>query len=169
MRLTKFFMVTFSFFSLVLIVFSLMVFTRSTTPFIGFPGGALEGEPREVPGDWDWTKDFGTIQLETRPGVDPYSVNLWGVGIGPHFYVGTSPEGTGWSNNLDADDNVRLLVGTDLFTLQAARVSDAQEMRRVVKAYAVKYESDPEELAATMGIAFRLTESSTGAEGGLDR
>ena len=156
MRLTKLFTITFSAFSLALIAFSILVFTRSTSPFIGFAGGALEGQAREAPADWAWTTPIATVQLETSQAGDPYSVNLWGVGLGPNFYVGTRPEGTVWSANLDADPNVRLLIGPDLYALRAVKVDEDAEFQNVVSAYAEKYDTERAEMASTLGIIYRL-------------
>ena len=83
---------------------------RIIGPVVGAPGGTLAGTEQAHPDDWSMTGAVSTIQLETAP-ADPYSVNLWGVGVGTSFYVGARPEGTGWSQRLEADPRVVLRVG----------------------------------------------------------
>jgi len=124
-------------------------------PFIGFPGGGLTGMEQHKPVDWAFAAEVGTVQLETRP-ADPYSVNLWGVGVGSDFYVATRPQGTTWSGNLGTDSNVRLRVGEILFPLKAVSVIDAAERGRVHAAYVEKYNADPDQIADSAGLIFRL-------------
>lgn len=128
---------------------------RMFEPFIGFPGGALSGTEQQKPQDWSAADGLVTIQLETRPD-DPYSVNLWGVGIGPDFYVATRPDGTTWSENIDANDNVRLRVADNVFSLKAISVSDPEERKRVSEAYIAKYDADLEENIGADGLIYRL-------------
>ena len=42
--------------------------------------------------EWSAAVDVSTVHLETRP-TDPYSINLWGAGIGKDFYVSTKGKG----------------------------------------------------------------------------
>jgi hypothetical protein len=53
-------------------------------PLIMIPGGALSGREHAVPASWDFAADVETFQLETTP-EDPYSVNVWGIAVGPDF------------------------------------------------------------------------------------
>ena len=55
-------------------------------PVVMLPGGKLSGTVQPPPADWAFSDDVDNIQLETRPD-DPYSVNLWGVGVGATFYI----------------------------------------------------------------------------------
>ena len=49
-------------------------------PFLVFPGGSLSGEVASAPpGGWP-ALESGVFAVETRPG-DPYSVNIWAVGL----------------------------------------------------------------------------------------
>lgn len=122
---------------------------------VGAPGGALAGTVQAYPTDWLKTNTISTIQLETAP-ADPYSVNLWGVGVGNRFYVGTRPEGTGWSQRVEADPRVVLRVGENLYPLLAARVTEASERDRVIDAYVAKYEAEREAMATQAGVLYRL-------------
>ena len=99
-------------------------------------GGELSGRSATAPAQWDAVPD--TIQLETRP-ADPYSVNLWSVGIGPHLYVATGPEGSDWTSHVQANSRVRVRVHDAVYSLEAIPVDDPQERQRVAEAYESKY------------------------------
>lgn len=124
-------------------------------PFIVFAGGELSGEPADPPADWSMLHDEETFQLETRP-EDPYSVNIWAVGIGRDAYIGTGPGGTRWSSYIDADPRVRLRVGNTLYALLARPVTEAAERRRVAHAYAEKYDMDRDENWLEDALVYRL-------------
>jgi len=137
----------------ILVAAGALLSTRSFEPFIGFPGGALSGTEQPKPADWSGTAEVSTVQIETRPS-DPYSVNIWGVGVGPDFYIATSPEGTAWSQHLDSDPGVRLRVGDVIHPLKAVPVTDEAERKRVYDSYIQKYEYD--DIADTAGLIYRL-------------
>lgn len=122
-------------------------------PFVTIPGGELSGADRPPPAAWDDVPD--TIQLETRP-VDPYSINMWGVGIGGDLYVATSGGGTAWTAFIEDDRNVRVRIDDDLYRLQATLVEEADERSRVTLAYSDKYEVDPHDGWVSQGMIFRL-------------
>jgi hypothetical protein len=141
--------------SVLLVFFAGALFTRSIDPFIGFPGGGLSGVATEKPDQWGPEAQAYTVQVETRP-ADPYSVNLWGVAIGPDYYVATSEVGTEWSRNLDADPNVRLKISDAVYALQAVKVSKANERKRVSDAYLQKYDTDLAENIGAAGLIYRF-------------
>lgn len=122
-------------------------------PFVTIPGGELSGQPAEPPARWAEVPD--TIQLETRPS-DPYSINIWSVGIGPDLYIATGADGTHWSGFIAEDGRVRVRLAQDLHALRAVPVTDAAERRRVAQAYAAKYEVDAGEGWVAGGLLFRL-------------
>jgi hypothetical protein len=124
-------------------------------PFIVFAGGELSGEVAAPPDDWSQLADEETFQLETRPD-DPYSVNIWAVGIGPDVYIGTGPDGTRWSKHLGRDPRVRLRVGETLYSLVASPVTATEERRDVAVAYAEKYGMDPRENWVGDALVWRL-------------
>jgi hypothetical protein len=134
---------------------ALIVLAGCSEPFIVFAGGELSGEVAPPPDDWSELEDEETFQLETRP-RDPYSVNIWAVGIGPHVYIGTGPEGTNWSDYVRQDPRVRLRVGETLYRLLARPVTDPAERRRVAEAYADKYGLDQDENWLKDALVFRL-------------
>ena len=139
----------------VLIALAGGVLTRSLEPIVGLPGGQLSGTEAPAPPDWAAARDLDTVQLETRLD-EPYSVNVWGVGLGSSFYVATRPEGTAWSNHMDADSRVRLRIGDFVYALEATRVSEAAERESVLDAYVAKYDADPAEMAGNAGLIYRL-------------
>lgn len=110
-------------------------------PFGPFSGGELTGRPAAPPARWTDVPDV--VQLEVRP-ADPYSVNVWSVGIGPDLYVATREEGD-WVAHLRSDAGVRLRMDGAVYALRAAVVEDGDERRRVADAYLRKYEVDEED------------------------
>jgi len=133
----------------------LVLLAGCSEPFIVFSGKALSGEEREPPADWSELAAIETLQIETRPD-DPYSVNLWAVGIGPDLYVGTGPEGTRWSRHVQADPRVRFRVEDVVYALVAQPVLEPEERRRVAAAYVDKYELDSDGDWVTDALVFRL-------------
>ena len=122
-------------------------------PFVTIPGGALAGGSLDPPAEWGDVPD--TIQIETRP-ADPYSINIWSVGLGPDLYVATSAGGTAWTGFLEVDENVRVRLHDSIYALQAAEVRDAEERNRVAAAYADKYEVDAGDGWVIEGMIIRL-------------
>ena len=109
-------------------------------PIGPFAGGALSGQSMAAPAVWDAVPD--AVQLEVRP-ADPYSVNVWAVGIGPALYVAGDPEGKNWISYIRADGNVRVRLGDAVHSLAAVEIDEAEERARVLDAYVAKYEEDP--------------------------
>lgn len=101
-----------------------------------FAGGALTGETVEPPARWASVPE--AIQLEVRPS-NPYSVNLWSVGIGAHLYVATGAEGSTWSAHVRENPDVRVRVRGKVYELRATAVTDAGERTQAVAAYRAKY------------------------------
>ncbi len=122
-------------------------------PMVMIPGGKLDGTDTAAPALWSGIPN--TIQLETRPD-DPYSINIWGVGIGEHLYIATGEDGTTWSAFIEADPAVRVRIGDNIYTLQGALVSDAAERAAVASAYAKKYELELDDNWVDTGLIFRL-------------
>ena len=121
-----------------------LVFGLGCGPLAWIPGGELSGTAQPVPSNWGFSDAVDTVQLETRP-ADPYSVNIWGVGIGNRFYVAASNRESGWARNIEADPRVRLRVGGSLFELRATRTEDPPELAAFVAALERKYDYDFEE------------------------
>lgn len=125
-------------------------------PFIVFAGGELSGDVQPPPEEWSQLRTEETFQLETRP-EDPYSVNIWAVGLGEDVYIGTGPDGTNWSEHIREDPRVRLRVDDHtLYPLIARPVHEREERRRVARAYADKYGMDPDQNWVKDALVFRL-------------
>jgi hypothetical protein len=119
------------------------------------PGGVLPGAVQAAPDDWTFSDDVEIVQLETRPG-DPYSVNVWGVGIGESFYVAAGDPANAWAQELAQNPDVRLKVGESLFELRAVRVDDADEIDACLAALKRKYDFEPDPDQRANAMLFRL-------------
>ena len=107
-------------------------------PTLVLPGGALGGKTSTPPSDWAWTDEISTIQLETRP-EDPYSVNLWAVGIDQKLYVHAGVNHSAWVENIEGNSAVRVRIDEKIYELAASRVGDQTEFDVFSDAYENKY------------------------------
>ena len=126
-------------------------------PLVMIPGGELSGTVETVPSDWTFSDDFEDVQLETRPG-DPYSVNIWGVADGERFYIasGRGLEST-WAQHIEADPNVRLRIGEQLYEVRAVRTDDPPDRVRFLAAGKEKYDGfEPDEEQAADSVLYFL-------------
>lgn len=111
-------------------------------PIAIIPGGELSGEVVAVPPSWSVMGATKTVQLETRP-ADPYSINIWAVGIGQDLYVAAGAgKDVRWTAYIAENPDVRLRLASSIFELRATRVLDEAERLRVVNKYARKYDLD---------------------------
>jgi len=94
--------------------------------------------------DWSALESIDTIQVEFRPS-DPYSHNIWAVGLGADLYIATSADGTRWTPFIEQDPGVRARVGRSLYDLKAVKLTDAEERAEVAAAYQKKYEIDADD------------------------
>ena len=133
----------------------LVLLSGCAEPFIVFAGGELSGEEQAPPEDWSFLEAVDTVQIETDP-EDPYSVNVWTVGIGADVYVATGGDGTNWTECIDADPRVRLRANSTIYPLKASAVTDMDERRRVAEAYLSKYDVDDDEGWVDTGRIYRL-------------
>jgi hypothetical protein len=122
-------------------------------PLSMFPGGQLSGQVHAAPSTWVDVPE--TIQVETRPS-DPYSINIWSVGIGQHLYIATSASGTTWSDFISTDSNIRARLGSSMHELDATSITDPAERSTVAAAYVSKYELDKDDNWVDEGLIFRL-------------
>ena len=120
-----------------------------------FPGGELEGELVSPPTDWSLSDETSTIQLETRPD-DPYSVNVWAVGLGSVLYLHAGAKRSTWVELVEAHPNVRVRVGEKLYELRGTRVADQAEFTRVADAWERKYDTRFRNENAAEAYVFRL-------------
>jgi hypothetical protein len=124
-------------------------------PFVLLPGGALDGKTAPAPADWSFTDSIDTVQLETQPS-DPYSVNIWAIGLGEFVYVHAGANRSTWVEHMEADPNVRLQVGDSIYELTAARVEGQDEFDRFADAYEKKYGRRPRNEKIAEVYLFRL-------------
>ena len=124
-------------------------------PFLVLPGGALDGTPAPTPSDWAFTRGVSTVQLESNP-ADPYSVNIWAVGMDAAIYVHAGASRSTWVENMEADANVRLQVESTVYDLRAERVEAQEEFDRFSDAYEEKYGSRPRNEDVAAAYLFRL-------------
>ena len=122
-------------------------------PLSMIPGGKLAGDTLAAP--VAWTDVPETIQVETRPS-DPYSINIWGVGIEQNLYIATGPDGTTWSVFIEDNPDVRVRMGNSVYELLAMSVTDSTERSVVTSAYVDKYDLDREDNWVKTGLIFRL-------------
>jgi hypothetical protein len=124
-------------------------------PFALLPGGALEGPTVAAPGDWAFTDAIDTVQLETRPS-EPYSVNIWVIGLGDRLYVHAGTSRSEWVGHMEADPQVRMRIEGSIYELVAARVDSQDEFDRFADAYQRKYGRRPGNENVAEAYLFRL-------------
>jgi hypothetical protein len=118
--------------------FVLLVVLALGCRWVPFPGGRLDGHPKPVPEDWSFLAETSIVQIETRP-EDPYSVNIWAVGMGPVVYLHAGANRATWVEHLEADPRLRMQVDEDVYELRATRVTGQDEFDRFADAYDAKY------------------------------
>jgi hypothetical protein len=114
-------------FQRLLVLLCLLALAGCEGPTALFPGGALAGPVAPVPDGFEFARDAGTVQLETRP-EDPYSVNIACSVVGGALYVSAGDNRAQWVENMEADPRVRMRIKGDIYELRAERVTDAAEM-----------------------------------------
>ena len=122
---------------------------------IPFSGGELEGALSPAPNDWSDVAQADIVQLETQPD-DPYSVKLWVIGMGPVLYVHAGANRATWVEHIEANPDVRLLIGESLYELRASRVEDGEEFKTFSDAYEIKYGNRPRNEDVSEAYLFRL-------------
>lgn len=111
-------------------------------PTLLLPGGELSGSVAPAPTDWGFIDEISTIQLETLP-ADPYSINVWAVGIGDRLYVHAGANRARWVEHLTEDPNARVRVDGTIHPVVAVRVEDPAEFAAFADAYQKKYGMRP--------------------------
>lgn len=119
------------------------------------PGDAIDGEPIPAPQSWASSDTVEVITVETNP-AEPYSVNIWGVGVDPFLYIGASDPDSTWAQNIQQDERVRVRMGDGIYDLKAVRVDDPGTQEVIRQAFIRKYEMDPDEAAFEGAALFRL-------------
>ena len=135
-----------------------LLFALGCGPLGPLPGGRLSGKLEPTPPlDWSFADDEKTVQLETNPS-DPYSVNVWGAGIGEGFYLaaGGGSESK-WAQNIGRDPEVRLRIAGRIYELRALRVDEDPRVREdFLAAMKHKYDWDPSAEETQKAWLYRL-------------
>jgi hypothetical protein len=134
---------------------SLLLGLAGCGPILVIPGGVLDGAAMQAPSDWSFSDQIDTMQLETRP-ADPYSVNIWAVGIGASLYVHAGANRASWVEYMEANAQVRVRADGQLYELNASRVESQDEFNRFSNAYESKYGVRPRNESAAEAYLFRL-------------
>ena len=109
--------------------------------YVPLASGGLQGTTAAPPAEWGSQGEVKIVQLETRP-ADPYTVNLWMVAIDSNIYVYAGGKHARWGQHIDADPNVRLRIGDNVYALRAQRVNDDEEFQKFAAGWFAKYSSD---------------------------
>lgn len=120
-------------------------------PLGPIPGGALRGPevacPAAFPGDVEET------EIEVRPD-DAYSVTTWNVVIDGTLHIPAdflNPLKR-WPYYLEADDRVRVRVGSLVYACRAVRVESPERINALRAAAAAKYDLAPDGVAASTEV-----------------
>jgi hypothetical protein len=138
-----------------LVAFSALFAILACRPLVMLPGGELSGSLKAPPGDWAFSNSIKTVQLETRPKA-PYSVNIWGVGVGEWFYVAAGNAESRWARNIAENPQVRLKLGESLYELRAVRTEAPAELDAFLAAVKRKYDFEPDPDQRASAALFRL-------------
>ena len=138
-----------------LIALASFLLVAACGPVLVLPGGKLGGATAAAPDDWSFVDAVDTVQLETRPD-EPYSVNVWAVGMGPVLYVHAGANRSSWVENMETNSDVRVRIEDTLYDLRASRVEGQDEFTRFSDAYEAKYGSRPRNENVAEAYLFRL-------------
>jgi hypothetical protein len=105
------------------------------------PGLWLSGEPAPYPEDWTFAHTYPEIALEvSTPYLLPHSITIWCAALDGDLYIAAGrPETKNWPGWVDADPNVRIRVGDDLYEARVVPLEDEALIRRVMAVQAEKY------------------------------
>ncbi|MBJ39459.1 MAG: hypothetical protein CMD83_13505 [Gammaproteobacteria bacterium] len=123
--------------------------------FVPLPGGALTGRVALPLADWSAIGKHEVIRLETNP-AEPYSVKLWIVERGAALYVHAGANRTAWVAHMEADSNVKVLMGEALYELSADRVTRQDEFDAFANDYEAKYGTRPRNENVSEAYVYRL-------------
>ena len=121
-------------------------FAACDGPLVFMAGGELTGTVADPPATWRFAEDAGFAQLETRP-ADPYSINLAYVQLNGVLYVYAGNTRTSWVEHIEEDPLVRIRVDGTIYPVQAARVTESDEIAEFAVQWANRsvFQRDPEQ------------------------
>jgi hypothetical protein len=139
-----------------ILIFVSTLFLVSCEPKGPIPGGQLTGEVKTAPDNWSAYSEVELLQLETRPD-DPYSINIWGVGLGRDYYIASGGGGeSNWVDHINNNPAVRLRIQNNIFELKAIRITDEEELAQEQKRYKEKNYMEAQGEEAAQAWMFRL-------------
>ncbi len=106
------------------------------------PGLWLSGNHVETfPEDWSFSNEFGEISIEVgTPYFIPHSVTIWCVEVDGDLYIAAaSAADKNWPGWVDADPNVVLKVGENVYEAKLETIKDMALLKPVQGAYVAKY------------------------------
>lgn len=106
--------------TLLILLFSL---AGCQSPFLVFPGGALDGEAGKTE-NFSFAREYRTLQLEVDSD-DPYSVILRTTVIDGELYIDAA-KSRRWSDRLAEDSKVRIKLGDRIYHAAAEVVNDPE-------------------------------------------
>lgn len=124
--------------------------------YIPFSSNQLSGAVTQAPASWSEVAAAKIIQLETQP-EDPYSVNLWVIGMDTYLYIHAGDNLATWVEHIQANPDVRLGYEGKIYELVATRVEDEEEFSRFIPIYADKYGNPPRNTNLSEIYLYRLT------------
>jgi hypothetical protein len=106
------------------------------------PGLRLTGESVPIPADWSFTNDHKKIAVEVQtPYLLSHSVTIWCAEMDGELYIGArNPERKRWPGWVDADPDVRLKIGEQLYEVRLMPLDQPERIARLRRAYVTKYE-----------------------------
>jgi hypothetical protein len=106
------------------------------------PGLRLEGEVAATPSDWSFTNDYKEIAVQVQtPYLLPHSVTIWCAEMDGALFVGArDPESKRWPGWVDADPDVRLQIGDQVYEVSLTPLDDPERIDRLRRVYAAKYD-----------------------------
>ncbi len=134
---------------------SVVLFLSGCMEYLPFSSGALSGSVTSAPQDWTTLAQQEIIKLETNPD-DPYSVNLWVIGMGSVLYVHAGDNRATWVEHIEVNPNVRMLFGENIYELRGERVTDQEEFNAFAVPYEEKYGNRPRNENISEIYLFRL-------------
>ena len=119
-----------------------LIATACFSPSDQRPGLRLSGESVEIPTDWSFTNDHQLIAVEVQtPYFLSHSVTIWCAELDGVLYIGArNPESKRWPGWADADPDVRLKIGEQLYDVSLIPLDEPERIARLRRAYAAKYE-----------------------------
>ncbi len=135
---------------------ALLVALSTGCGYIPFSSTALDGVVTPIPQTWSSVAEAKIIQFETRP-EDPYSVNLWVLGMDSYLYVYAGDNRSQWVEHIEANTDVRLGHADKIYELTATQVVDDTEFNAFARGWESKYGNLPRNMNLAEVYLYRLT------------